>query len=441
MKFRPVFFILVILAGGFLANFVLAAQPGDVVINEIAWMGTADGWQYEWLELYNNTTQSLDIPGFKIENAGEKNKTLEIFAGTIPANGLFLICKRDITNCDFISWSLSLNNNYQENGKLVLRDNLGNLIDETPEAIDKKWPAGDNETKQTMERVNPLSRLNLDNWADSENPGGTPGEKNSIIIEFVTQPPEEIISHEEIIIQSEAVETKTETGSPSISALTTYPSGILINEILPSPDGADELEEWIELKNLNSEEVDLFQWKIEDITGSTHTYIFPGGTKIGANGFLVLARPLTKITLNNTGDGLKLIRPDDTVLNSVTFEKAGLGQSYNRMETGWAWSAILTPGSENVIPSSTPFLSSTPPGSVEISTPPGNVESESEELQNQKSAQSSNNIEADKQLAAVGRQFVKSPKSFYIFLIAFGLAIFSSAVILFLKKKLRRDLE
>ena len=141
----------------------------------------------------------------------------------------------------------------------------------------------------------------------------------------------------------------TEDG-PLIAESVSYPAGIVFNEILPSPEGADAEEEWLELKNTNNQEVDISGWKIQDIIGSTKTYIFPEGTKIKANDYLVLTRLISKITLNNSGDGLQLIQPNGNILDNVTYGKASLGQSYNRIESDWAWSVTLTPRAKNIIP-------------------------------------------------------------------------------------------
>ncbi len=128
-----------------------------------------------------------------------------------------------------------------------------------------------------------------------------------------------------------------------------YPMGIVINEILPSPDGADETEEWIELKNTNSQEVNIAGWQIKDTTGTIKTYKFPAGTKINGFGFFVLGRPVSKISLNNTGDGLILLWPDGQIADQIAYGKALLGQSWNRAKAGFAWSAVLTSGKENII--------------------------------------------------------------------------------------------
>jgi len=143
-------------------------------------------------------------------------------------------------------------------------------------------------------------------------------------------------------------EKPVELGAPPTPAV--WPSGVYINEILPNPEGSDGLEEWIELYNSNIFEVNLFDWKIQDITGTIKTYTISSDVKISPGGYLIFKRPETKIMLNNDEDGINLLTPDKKVIASVTFTKAPLGQSYNKTVSGWTWSTTLTPGEKNIIP-------------------------------------------------------------------------------------------
>ncbi len=56
--------------------------------------------------------------------------------------------------------------------------------------------------------------------------------------------------------------------------LVSYPSGIFINEFLPSPEGPDVEGEWIEIFNQNSFEVDLSGWQLQDMEGKIRTILF-----------------------------------------------------------------------------------------------------------------------------------------------------------------------
>lgn len=198
-----------------------------------------------------------------------------------------------------------------------------------------------------------------------------------------------------------------------------YPSSVLINELIPSPEGVDNLEEWIELKNTGNEEVNLSQWKIQDITGSITTYAFPEESKIKANGFLILLRPSTEITLNNDGDGLKLIQPDGSVSDSVIYEKAPRAQSYNRTESGWAWSVVLTPGMENIIEQET---KTTTPEAIFISS----IKEESKP----------DELTALNTMSLTSKNQKSTPNSLIVLSKALVVAVFSGIAILVLRKKL-----
>lgn len=134
--------------------------------------------------------------------------------------------------------------------------------------------------------------------------------------------------------------------TPSPSPQINYPFVVFINEVLPSPEGADEENEWIELFNNNDFEVDLSSWKIEDKQGKITSYVFPEGTKITS--YLVLKRGETKIILNNDKDGLSLIDPNGNIKDSIDYEKSPKGKSYSRIGDNWVWNKDITPGTQNI---------------------------------------------------------------------------------------------
>jgi len=200
---------------------------------------------------------------------------------------------------------------------------------------------------------------------------------------------------------------------------------IVINELLPSPAGSDAEEEWIEVFNLNDFEVDISSWQIKDIVGKTKTYIFPKETKISAKGFLVLKRPITKITLNNDGDGVKFTGPDGKIIDEISYQKTEEGKSYNRTESGWIWSGNLTPGAQNI--------------NQAVAQMP---EQKPEKEETQKTIEEINK----KELAAVEEQIPKNEliveeKRSFPLSIALIIAIFSGIIILTLKRKLNSKIE
>lgn len=132
-------------------------RAGDVVINEVMWMGSTQSSADEWIELKNTTSKTIDIGGWKIENAFSSGGTLVIPSGkSISPNGFFLISNysEDSSNSalnivpDLVDSGLSLSDS--GNGNLVLKNSDGDIIDE---AKGDFWPVGTNGTlKQSMER-------------------------------------------------------------------------------------------------------------------------------------------------------------------------------------------------------------------------------------------------------------------------------------------------
>lgn len=201
-----------------------------------------------------------------------------------------------------------------------------------------------------------------------------------------------------------------------------YSNGIIFSEILPSPEGADEEGEWIEIQNTNNFEVDLSGWKIEDIEGTQATYVFgrnlPAGrqAKIPAGGYLVFKRPETKITLNNSADGLNLFWPDGKIIDSVDYQSAPKNQSYNRSGNLWVWSLNLTPGAKNII---------SQPKNTGNNALPKSKNSDN------------NNVEAG--LAGLSQTAATNP--WFLFFTALIITIISAVAVLFIKFRFYKNLK
>jgi len=377
----------------FLLFFPLGVFAGSISINEVGWMGTIVSPNDEWIELYNNTQSPITLDGWQLTSQDGTPKI--ILSGIIPVNGFYLL---ERTNDETVPnvpadkvYTGALGNNGEH---LTLYNNLNDVIDEID--CSAGWIGGDNTTKQTMEKIST-------GWQTSKNPGGTPKMENSTEMTDIGQQPAEIQQSppEPIVEQTETapIDNPAET-KPS------YPNGIVFNEILSSPEGPDETEEWIEIYNQNSFEVDIAGWKVKDNEGKSTTYIFPDEIKIGPNGYLVLTRPQTKITLNNTGDKLMLIRPDGKIIDSMVYGKSPRNQSYNRVNANWLWSSILTPGLVNTVTD----------GSIK------------------KKSEGKESLVKNEQIVASLSQTIPKPRSFlFIFLIAIGTAV-SSVIIFFLFK-------
>lgn len=165
-------------------------SPLDVVINEVAWMGTAYSDWDEWIELCNNTGFEIDVTGWTLTSTGSLSVLL---SGAIPARGYLLLERDDRAVADTPADQIYGGQRMGNAGEtLVLRNAVGLQIDtaNADRQHGSGWPAGSNNPERTMERLDPALPDTEANWATNDgtvrngldaggNPiSGTPGAPN-----------------------------------------------------------------------------------------------------------------------------------------------------------------------------------------------------------------------------------------------------------------------
>lgn len=280
----------------------------SVIINEIAWMGSLDSPYNEWIELYNATQESINLNGWKITS---NNGSLTIdLTKPIGPRGFLLLARKSSTSVLRVTPDILYTGNLHNNGlSLMLLDGNNTVIDEVN--FLSGWPAGNNTTKQTMERTSSLA------WHTSKDAHGTPGMQNSFGAVNITK---------KILPQN-------------------YPTGIFINEVFPYTEAPVALNQWIELYNSNAFDVDISYWKLQNNKAS---YVLPKNLKIMGRQYLILKRPQTKLVLKRDQDSVTLLFPNDKITDTLSYQDAFKDKSYNKTEPGWQWNAP-TPGTINNI--------------------------------------------------------------------------------------------
>ncbi|MDO8601859.1 MAG: lamin tail domain-containing protein [bacterium] len=144
------------------------------IISEVAWMGSKENANAEWVEMQNNTKKELDVSGWQLVDKAEQIRAVIPEQVILPAKG-FLIFERG-------SHELA-GATIQYTGALSNTDEGLRLFNADCELQDEviaktNWPAGDNASKHTAERAKDLS------WHTYYGDGeagifGTSGEKNS----------------------------------------------------------------------------------------------------------------------------------------------------------------------------------------------------------------------------------------------------------------------
>ncbi len=155
--------------GAALVSPAKAFEEPPVIINEIAWMGTSVSTNDEWIELKNTTSEEIDLTGWHLL-WGSVDIAL---TGLISGDGYYLLERTDDDSVPgVVADQLYVGSLSNTGADMVLVNELETVIDS---AVFTVWPAGDNTTKQTMERVCPVDDGNLDSsWQNSELSHGTP---------------------------------------------------------------------------------------------------------------------------------------------------------------------------------------------------------------------------------------------------------------------------
>ncbi len=140
-------------------NVASAATTNAVAINEISWMGTTYNYNNEWIELHNTTSAAIDLNGWTLR-ATDGSPAINL-SGSIAAGSYYLLERTSDSTVPGVAADLIYTGAMGNSGEfLELKDTTGTLID----SVDT-WYAGDNTSKATMERVDPLaSGTEATNW-------------------------------------------------------------------------------------------------------------------------------------------------------------------------------------------------------------------------------------------------------------------------------------
>lgn len=327
----------------------------------------------EWIELYNNGSETLNLEGLKIKDNATRIFTLDVDSGlnlqllahnylVIPksvsgislnnSNGdAVIIMKPDESIIQVVNYSgtaledrsyARFDNDFVwtktatpgtvniillnqapvaqisvEEGDFLVGKKLNfsaqHSYDPEGEDLDYLWEFGDAKTS-TKENIK-HSFDNLGSYTvrltvtDSENAFD--------IVEFsldIYNKPEELAESTDLEIEEEIIIDLAE-------------DDLIISEFIPNPVGSDD-NEWIEIFNASDKDIDLYAWQLDDEEGGSKPWRFATSTMILAKEYLILNREQTKITLNNSSDSVRLLDPKENIWQEVVYEKIPEGKSY-----------------------------------------------------------------------------------------------------------------
>jgi len=258
--------------------------------------------------------------------------------GEIEPWGYFLLERTDDTTVANIPADHIYMGSLSNNGETLLLIAPSREVVDIASQSDGAWPAGDAKYRASMERrsttTNGISTWNTNNGyttngidVDGYPINGTPKQRNSI--EFPTPTP------------------------------TLIPEGtiILINEFLPHPkydwngDGKfTSDDEFIELINAGKTTTNLEGWLLDDNEEGSTPFTLPG-IELVPGEIRSLFRSETGISLSDSGDSVRLLLPDNTIVDERAYNFAkDLNLSWCRLPDGieeLKYPCWPTPGYEN----------------------------------------------------------------------------------------------
>lgn len=301
---------------------------GSLLINEFV-ADPTDG-SNEWIEFYNPTNSLISLADWTIEDGSETVTTL---SGSVASFGFYILEKpKGILN--------------NTGDAIILKDPTGMIIDQ----------------------------VTYGDWDDGEKSDNAPAASDPNSVARKTDGQDSNNDFNDFVVTTPTRGTTNAGGAPQ-NGNTNFSHSIVINEILPNPVGDDSQNEFIELKNIGTTDIDLADWKIGDASTKRYTIKTDDfvSTILKPNELFTLYRKVTGIALNNSGtESIKLYAPDGTLITSVDYTGAvDEDQSYARSDTEYFWTSTPTPGKENIITreNQTPQAVISAPNEAEIGKP------------------------------------------------------------------------
>ncbi|HEX4104039.1 MAG TPA: lamin tail domain-containing protein [Candidatus Paceibacterota bacterium] len=299
---------------------VSANSSHQIILNEIAWMGSvaaaeetaSAASEREWMELKNISGSAVDLSEWQILDSLGNIKFVFPSGATIGANGFYLLSRGG----DAVA-GISPDAAYVgglSNGGDVLE--LFDAACAASDLIDASagWPAGNNTTKQTLERD-----ADGVGWHTSISPGGTPKAENSVVMTPASSPAANIVIDPVPSAALTPTPTPTPTDSPvptpapapaAVSMSTPTPAPISTPTSTPTPArtssgspnhlviaavmiaGASSANDFVKIFNPTAAAVDVSGWKIHKKTstgGDDSLREFASGSSVAPGGYFTWA--------------------------------------------------------------------------------------------------------------------------------------------------------
>jgi hypothetical protein len=282
----------------FIAVFTGVAAEAQITVTEINYNSDGSLNAGDWIEIYNNSANEIDISGWKIKDNNPVNYFEIPFGLTLDANAFLIIAedtaafKNIYPGTENVTGGFNFNFN-NDTDQIILEGINGNMIFSMNYADSSPWPSGADGTGRTLELITSDADLNNpSSWFDG-----------------------------------------CMLGSPG-TLYTPCNTKIVFGEINYNSSPSTDAGDWIELWNPSADVIDISGWKFAD-DKDTMLYLIPWATTLSANERLVVSNNLSKFDfiypdVENTGpflfgldaggEELRLINKEGVLQFSIIYD-------------------------------------------------------------------------------------------------------------------------
>lgn len=278
----------------------------------------------EWIELFNNSPDTVSVDRWQIGDNTTRRFTLTTEKQNVQISPYgYLLISRAVSG-------VSLNNTGEQ---VTLYAPDGSVVDKV--IYDK-----------AVEDYSFIKINGAWQWTSSLTPG------NLNILTVVEESNDSVDDNLESIVSpttTKVTTVKNEVAKTTVALDKNVAEALAVTEIFPNPKGKDD-NEWLELKNISSSTIDLLGYYIDDELAGSKPYYFSTSTPIKSAEYLILNKNLTKLSLGNSQDSVRLLDENKQVLWEVKYTgvKENESYAYDQENDDWRWTIILSPGKENL---------------------------------------------------------------------------------------------
>lgn len=367
-------------------KFPIQADSKNIFINEFLPDGVGADSGKEWVELYNNSHQDIDLNGWKIGTKTTTSTTPRTFTITnfsIKSKSFLIISEfGNLEGIDFINAGSGKLNMYNSNAEIFLSNPDGVVVDNLVyelvgegKSLERRGPVDSAQCSVLV--VTNVSTLGTANTNKDNNcwpiaPVSLP--VSNPINNPISSPVTNLPNYQSPSIPISFPVNEAEDNEPKIPDVDVdYPaiefgsqSSVVISEIYASPNKNLGEFEWLEIYNQDILKVELsgmyFKERAGDAIGTSKSLL--PSTTLNPGEYLVINEASLNISLNNSGDSIFLLDENDTIVDNFVYDTMGSNQSASRVISNRIYdkeyinnkvpiTTIITPNGTNKFPSAT----------------------------------------------------------------------------------------